>query len=192
MLEATSIIWIIAAAVSLAILYSYYNTRIIGDFVRKLSDSGACDFESAVDLTALGIGAITRGLVALSTGKGSTLRRFIEISEDGEGFSGRLKGGYYILPENKETLFKRYKSRGSSLVSTAVCIAIVWAFAAIAVAVLPYISSYLGDNGYIPDDNIGSEITESVPKDDTTPNVAEGEKEYDEQPEGGSRYDTVA
>ena len=72
------------------------------------------------------------------------------------------------------------------------CIAIVWAFAAIAVAVLPYISSYLGDNGYIPDDNIGSEITESVPKDDTTPNVAEGEKEYDEQPEGGSRYDTVA
>ncbi len=192
MLEATSIIWIIAAAVSAAILYSYYNTRIIGDFVRKLADSGACDSEGAVDLTSLGISAPTRGLVALSTGKGSTLRRFVEIDEVGEGLKGRLKGRYYILPENRETLLGRYKSKGASPISTAVCIVIVWAVAAIFAAVLPYITSYLGDNGYIPDDGIENEITESAPTDDTAPNVAEGEKEDVEHPEGGSRYDTVA
>ena len=189
MLEATSIIWIIAAAVSLAILYSYYNTRIIGDFVRKLADFGACSCENAADMTSLEIGTVTRSLVALSMVKGSTLRRFIEISEDGEGFFGRLKGRYYILPENRETLLNRYKSRGASLVSTAICVAIVWAFAAVTVAVLPYISSYLGDNGYIPDDNIGSEITETVP-DTNESEETDTEKENDGQ--SNSRYDTVA
>lgn len=192
MLEATSIIWIIAAAVSAAILYSCYNTRIIGDFVRRLADSGACDSESAVNLTELGIGTLTRGIVALSTGKGSTLRRFIEIDEVGEGLEGRLKGGYYILPEKRETLLGRYNSKGTSLASAALCIVIVWVFAAVATAVLPFITSYLGDNGYIPDDSLESEITESIPKDDTSSDAEDSEKEDIGQSEGGSRYDTVA
>ena len=117
---------------------------------------------------------------------------YLDLQVIGEGLEGRLKGGYYILPENRETLLGRYRSKGASLASAALCIVIVWVFAAVATAVLPFITSYLGDNGYIPDDSLENEITESAPKDDTSSDAEDSEKEDIGQSEGGSRYDTVA
>lgn len=192
MLDATTIITIIFLAASFAALYTYYNKRIVGDFLRMLDKRGAYAPETALTISETGANRIKAILLSLSLGDGSILRRFAECdSVSVGGIGARLEARYYLVPDKRETALSRYESKGLRFITVAVSIAIMAAFAAAACILMPYISGYLGfgDSGYVPDDTTG-EITETLPEDTAEDGEEDGSAEQSDNV--GSRYDIAA
>ncbi len=160
MLEASTIIPIIFLAASLAALYTYYQKRILGDFVRLLSQKGADCAENAVSVRESVVNPAKALLLGFALKNDSLLGRFVKSTDD-EAAERR----YYLDSSSKDEALRRYESRGLRFVTVIICIAILGAFAIAVHLLAPYIATLLGttDSPYVPDD-INAAITETVPE----------------------------
>lgn len=182
-MQLTTLIPIIFLAFSLACLYTYYRTGIIGDFIRALANKGAESEQTALSVDELCDNGIKKIILNFSLSKSTTLKRFVGTFVDGE-----IKR-YYLIPEGRSSVLARFDSKGMSFVTVIICIAVLAAFSAVAYFLAPFMQSVIGDytqGQYVPDDYIIGEELEKGSEDEEgyQATVPEGEKTQ-------GRYDTV-
>lgn len=151
MISETAAIIVLFVGVCAAMVYAYFIKRVLGDFVRTLDGMGACDTESARSLEELGFGKVGTLFIRKSLGKGAVLRRFIAVlaqpeitADDEEEIPDNIPGQkYYIIPEKRDEVLRRYKKDGTSIPALIACIALLLAAALFLTVVYPYFRSAL-------------------------------------------------
>lgn len=144
------IIWSMYIGILLATVYSYYQKRVVGGFVRHLMAKGANSIDNAKTLSELGYqnhAAIRREL-----SKPAPLRKMVwEVEdnhregEDGVIYCAREKaldlnlGRFYIPEEKRIEAELRYEGKGTDLFAVIISVAVFFALAVLACAFLPTI-----------------------------------------------------
>lgn len=144
------IIWSLYIGILLATVFSYYQKRIVGGFVRHLMKNGANTPDNALTLAQLGYSkhpAIRREL-----SKPGPLRKMVwevddnyRMGENGVLYCAREKaldlnlGRFYIPEEKRIEAELRYEGKGNDLFAVIISVAVFFVIAVLACIWLPTI-----------------------------------------------------
>ena len=141
MVTTTAMIITVACGIALAVFYTYFIKKVLGGFLRDLSEKNVLSPESALSLSQLDYGKVRARAVYIFLSENSTLRRFVGISEDEKAGIDTQK--YYLLPEKKEDALRRYKDNGQNALSLVICMVALIVATIIFIAVAPYVEDFI-------------------------------------------------
>lgn len=150
MTEINTVVWGLAIGVILAVIFTYYNSVVLGGFVRKLISLDALSFDTALTVEELGYGK--NFLVKKALMGAGAFRKIvfevgdeIHVASEGHSFSARTvpldltTARFYIARENKIMAEMRYDRQGASIFGVIVAIIIILVVAYLATLFIPFV-----------------------------------------------------
>lgn len=126
------LIWAMFFAVCLASLYTFFLKKVLGDFVKKMIDSGAVNEYGAKSLEELGYD--NNRMIKLALRPNEPLRKSLEVSNDDPN-------KFYIPNDKIDVVEKRFCSHATTIWTTFLTLSLFLFI----VLVLRWFSTYIVD-----------------------------------------------
>lgn len=164
-----AIIIVIFVGIVCAAVYDYYTRKVLGSFIRRLSDKGADSSENALDRKQLGYSAFCWFFISLSLGENSSLRRYVGTCYSSDELAVLKERGivqkYYLPKENDidKTALKRYNGSETSLLKLLLGVVAAAIAAVICMKIFPYaIAMVKGSTNSTENEPVGTRIESTV------------------------------